>query len=197
MPASEQKSSRLLIFFGMVAAGKSFLARRWAERHGCAYYNTDVVRKQLAGMMPGTRQPAGIGQGIYNPELTRRTYDELLQLARQERDRLAGCVVLDGSYRDQGERDRIVAGIGGCKIYFIYCRCSESCIRQRLALRAEDPAAVSDGTWEIYQMQRRQFQVPEQITGAQLLMLDTERPLPELLEAVDNFVFGGQQPPAS
>jgi len=38
------------VFFGMVATGKSYLAKAWAERLGGLYLNSDVVRKELAGL---------------------------------------------------------------------------------------------------------------------------------------------------
>jgi hypothetical protein len=48
--------------------------------------------------------------------------------------------------------------------------------------------AVSDGTWGIYIRQREEFSVPDDIDGAHLLHLNTERPLAELLASVDTFV---------
>ena len=40
----------ILVFFGMTASGKSTLAQACADRYGAPYYNTDRIRKELAGL---------------------------------------------------------------------------------------------------------------------------------------------------
>lgn len=178
---------RLVVLMGMIASGKSYLAEAWAVRHGCPYFNTDVVRKKLAGIDAATHRPEGLGEGIYSSEFTRRTYDAMLAHAAEKlRDPAVSCVVLDGSYQSEAERDRLRRAFEAtARIVFVFCSCSEEVTRARLALRAADPAAVSDGRWEIYLAQRDAFQFPEELPVEQFGRLDTDAPLDVLLERLD------------
>ena len=42
----------LVVFFGMIASGKSTLGQAWSEHCHAPYYNTDRVRKKLLGLRP-------------------------------------------------------------------------------------------------------------------------------------------------
>lgn len=188
MPAAveqgEGRRPRLFVFFGMIASGKSTLARGFAERHGFSSYNTDRVRKELAGVDATTRCAEGVDQGIYSPAFTARTYQALLD--RAEADLRAGMagVVLDGSYGRRADRARVLelAARLGVAVVFILCFCSDAEVRRRLALRARDPGAVSDGRWEIYLSQKERFEPPDELGPAQLVRINTEAPPEVLLE---------------
>ena len=54
----------IYIFFGLIASGKSTLAELFAAAHHFPYYNTDRVRKELAGLAANERRPDGLGQGL-------------------------------------------------------------------------------------------------------------------------------------
>jgi uncharacterized protein len=56
---------------GVSGSGKSFLARVLAERSGFAHLDSDVVRKELAGLEPSQRADPV----YYSGEFSRRTYD--------------------------------------------------------------------------------------------------------------------------
>ncbi|MBE0584773.1 MAG: AAA family ATPase [Desulfofustis sp.] len=192
MPKTEPERSIVVVFFGLVASGKSHLAKRWARAHHYPYYNTDIVRKELFGLDPKSRQQAQVNHGIYTAEHNRQTYREMIRRAKLDLDRgLRTGVVLDGSYRDEEERHNLVADCEAhCDIIFVYCYCSEMETRRRLDRRAVDPTAVSDGRWEIYLHQRQHFRVPMAIEEARLLLLNTEDDTDHLISAVDRFVKG-------
>ena len=189
MPEKKAKA-KLLIFFGMTAAGKSYLAARWAGKNSCPHYNTDVVRKELAGIEAAGRRNDGVGQGIYSKEFSEKTYRELIERAAGDLGSPpAGIVVVDGSYTRKDDRDDLVAAFKDeVDIYFIYCHCEEDVVKARLEKRASDPEAVSDGRWEIYLMQKKSFVPPQEIESAKLLVLDTDRPIEILLQDVDDFI---------
>ncbi len=180
MPSAERP--RLYLFGGLIATGKSTLAAAWAARQGIAHYNSDVVRKELAGLSPTAECKEGADQGIYTPEFTRKTYDGLLERAAAELEQ-GRSVVLDASYTDRQERRQVLELTRrlGLECLFIFCDCSDQVKRERLKLRAQDPQAVSDGRWEIYQRQKEKFQPPEELAPEQLLTIDTDQPIPVLL----------------
>ncbi|MDO5675284.1 MAG: AAA family ATPase [bacterium] len=153
----------ILVFFGMTASGKSTLAQVCAERYGAPYYNTDRVRKELAGLPATAHRPDAVGRGIYSHELSAKTYAALLHRATEALCKKSRTLVLlDGSYASLAERERVrnLARQLGVGLHFIYCWCSEEETRRRLQVRALDPLAVSDGRWEIYVHQVASFSRP-------------------------------------
>ncbi|MCB2181148.1 MAG: AAA family ATPase [Desulfobulbaceae bacterium] len=174
---------RLYVFMGLIASGKSTLAQAFAKEFSFPYYNSDVVRKELAGKSPSSRQGAGLNQGIYTPEFSRLTYEALLDHASRELASMRS-VVLDGSYQSRSERQRIIDCATRCKAFFsfILCQCDDDETRRRLEKRSLDPNAVSDGTWQIYQRQRESFHYPDEIDPLNFYLIDTAKPIPELTE---------------
>jgi len=181
-----KKQKLLVIFFGMIATGKSYLASHWAGRYGYPYYNSDVVRKELVGIKPNASKREGVDEGIYTPEFSRKTYEELLR--RAQIDLLNSdidVVVLDGSYQSRDERQRLRSSLKDCRQLFVYCQCPESVMKSRMDQRGKDPGAVSDGRWEIYLKQKERFQMPNELPKEQLITVDTDKGLEELLDGVD------------
>ncbi len=154
----------LLVFMGLTAGGKSTLAEAYAERSNGMHINTDRVRKRLAGIEPTRRRPDKIDQGIYSPELTERTYQQLLDQAEDAFAAGSSLVLLDGSYAKRTQRECVRARGREMEVavLFIYCFCTEEETRRRLEMRSHDDSAVSDGRWEIYQHQKQTFELPDQ-----------------------------------
>ena len=172
----------LFVFFGLIATGKSTVARGWADTHGLSYYNSDVVRKELAGLSPQAKQRETADQGIYSAEFTARTYAALLERAEQDLTQGKG-VVLDASYQRKSDRNqvRMLAQRLGVRLYCILCVCPEEEMKRRMTLRALDPQAVSDGRWEIYLKQKERFEPPVELAPDQLITLSTDLPPAALL----------------
>lgn len=178
-----------LVFFGLIASGKSTLAESWADKEGYLYLNTDRVRKELAGFAVTERCADGLEQGIYTPEYTRRTYQAMLDRA-EGRLRLNGNVVLDGSYSCREDRGNVLKyeDSNGVLVRFVHCFCSENETRRRLTLRAQDPLAVSDGRWDIYLQQKKRFEPPRELDAKHLLTINTEDDLGKLLSAIGRWL---------
>jgi predicted kinase len=180
----QRPENLLVVFFGMIATGKSYLASAWASHYDLPCYNSDRVRKELAGIAPETGQQEEVDKGIYSPEFSRRTYDALIEHADAhfQADRQAS-VVLDGSYQSFKERELLRSHFQDqVRLVFVHCFCSEDVVQERLKIRADDPDAVSDGNWEIYLAQKKRFQ-PVTDTE-QVLELDTDAPVEELVKRV-------------
>ena len=167
--------SYLLVFFGLIASGKSTLAEKFAESENMDYLNTDRVRKELAGIEATQHQSEEPGQGIYSPEFTERTYAAMLARAVDSLGQGRG-VVLDGSYSRCRDRAAVLAcgRPENVSVRFIWCSCSDFEVKRRLAMRARDPLAVSDGRWEIYLSQKESFEPPDELDPDQLFHLNTE-----------------------
>lgn len=179
---------------GLSASGKSTLAKAWADRHHYSYFNSDVVRKQLAGVSETSAQQASWGEGIYTPQMSRRTYDALLTYAKRELD--AGkTVVLDACYGAREERERLIRFADKIKIipYFVLCYCSKEVIRSRLAARAGDSKAVSDADLEIFKKQQENLNPLDDLESINFISINTESPIEQLLAQMD-FTFEKKSP---
>jgi predicted kinase len=185
------KKQRVVVFFGMTASGKSYLAKRWAEKHGFPYFNTDVIRKELAGIESTRSCAQSIDCGIYSPQFSRKTYDAVLDRTVQALRNNCGvpCAVMDGSYQYRRERQLVVERFEKwCEIIFILCHCPEKVTKKRLADRMEDPETVSDGSWQIYLRQKDIFEKPDELFAGQLLELDTNASLEYLIDHLDQLL---------
>lgn len=178
---------RVVVFYGMIASGKSTLGQAWAAKHGASYYNTDRVRKEMAGLQATDKRPGAVDHGIYSASFTEKTYQEML--ARAAADFAAGkrMVVLDGSYSRRVYRDQVrdMAQCVGAKCLFIWCICSDEEVKKRLDKRLRDPQAVSDGRWEIYLHQKQVFETMDPKVEGDCLTINTEQELESLLVMVD------------
>ncbi len=182
-PDNPSAPKELFVFFGLIASGKSTLAQAWAVRQHLSYYNSDRLRKELAGLAPACNREESFGKGIYTREFSVKTYTALLKRAELELGR-GKSVVLDGSYQERRERD-LVRGLArrlGCRLYFVLCVCPEDEMRRRMDIRARDPQAVSDGRWEIYLQQKQRFEPPTELAADELLRILTLSPVEKLVE---------------
>lgn len=157
----------LIVTCGFTGCGKSSLAAELALQLGLEHLASDVERKRLAGIAAHER-----GADIYTPEWNRRTYAQLARradevLARGER------VIVDGTFLRRADRQTFsaLAEAAGGRLLILRLHCPADRIRQRLAARAQDPTAVSDGTWEIYQQQAAVIEEPTAAEG-ELIHLD-------------------------
>ena len=182
-----QNSLELFIFFGMIATGKSTIAQAWAWQEQLRCYNSDWVRKELAGVDPTSTHHELVESGIYTKEFSIKTYATLLERAAA-RIRQEDSVVLDASYQYAKDRQDIRDLVKrlGCPVYFIFCQCSEVEMKHRMDLRSKDPNAVSDGRWEVYLQQKERFEPPAELTDTELINLNTSGSAEDILADLKN-----------
>jgi len=178
----------VVVIFGLMATGKTTLARALGLALGWPVIESDRVRKDLAGMAPTTRAAEDFGQGIYAADFSSRTYEEM---RRQAAALLAAgqCVILDGSYKRAAERElvRHLARQHRAGALFVYCECPPAEARRRAGIRLSDPEAFSDGRVGLFAAQAKDFD-PLRPEERPLLRLNTDRELPAALEELLSFV---------
>jgi uncharacterized protein len=178
----------IVVVFGLMGSGKSSRSRALAAALGWPVIHSDAVRKRLAGLKPTERVSVAFGTGIYGEDYSARTYTEMLRIA--EAYLAAGqSVILDGSYKRDGERQRVrrLARDQGARAVFVYCECPPEVARERLGIRRTDPEAISNGRVELFEDQMRDFD-PFTPEDRPLLRLDTTRDPEVVLADLKNFV---------
>lgn len=96
---------RLALVGGNPGTGKSTVARGLAEIVGATVVSTDDVRRELrdAGTIGG--DPGELDAGLYNADNVTAVYEAVLQRAHRLLTQ-GRSVILDGTWRDPGMRDR-------------------------------------------------------------------------------------------
>ncbi|MCX5918889.1 MAG: AAA family ATPase [Deltaproteobacteria bacterium] len=183
--AARMNRPMLVITGGLIATGKSTLARSLAEALGWEWLRVDVLRKELAQISPLEHRFEKFHRGIYAPDFSRKTYQTLLDRARIL---LGGgkSVILDGSFKKQADRTtaRDLARETQADFLFIECSSSEEEIHKRLARRAREKNEPSDGRGELLAEQKKDYDPVEGFDCDLYLSLDTEHPPEDCLARI-------------
>ncbi|MEX2224288.1 MAG: AAA family ATPase [Candidatus Rokuibacteriota bacterium] len=157
---------RLVITTGVMGSGKSTVARLAAARLGAIVVRTDAVRKRLAGVPLRERVAPAFGEGLYAPEMGRRTYAEAARVA-DELLRAGWPVIVDGSFSHAAERAeaRAVADRHRLPFTVLWCDAPDEVLVERLRRRSEDRHEVSDGREELLAGHRAHYEAPAHEPG--------------------------------
>ncbi|MEI6206166.1 MAG: AAA family ATPase [Desulfuromonadales bacterium] len=156
----------LFITCGTMGCGKSTLAEQLAFELGIKAYNSDIIRKKIAGFPPVTTVGEEYGQGLYADSVSEETYTELERLAEYEL--IAGhSVIIDASFRSSAVRVRF-AGLAarwktGFIILMVSCGYEEQ--KKRLLGRTAGGHSVSDGRIDLLEQQKAGFEYPSEMEG--------------------------------
>jgi FMN phosphatase YigB (HAD superfamily)/predicted kinase len=131
----------LIAVGGLVASGKTTLARMLAQRLGAAHVEADHERSALLGPAGEVHEAEAMRR--FAPELEARVYAALMQRAEPILAR-GHAAVLDGCFARAAQREaaRALARRNGAPFVFVECVASEEATRRRLAKRdrrAEQP----------------------------------------------------------
>jgi hypothetical protein len=147
-------SSPLIITRGLSGSGKSWLSARLAESLGALRLRSDVERKRMFGLQPGDKVPSAVGQGIYQPDISRETYRRLQAAAYMVLD--AGCpVLLDATFLDREQRELMHRLAQRCDAPFVILdiRAPASLLRERILARHHENLDASDADLRVLEHQ--------------------------------------------
>ena len=185
---------RLIAVGGVIASGKSTVARGLSDALAAPVIDADRTRKRWLGVAP--RQPVHEAPwtGAYSPAASREVYRRLF--ARADAVLSSGrTAILDASFRSREERRRAaaLAERHGVPFHFIECRASSQLCRDRLVRRQRE-GGVSDGRLEIFDDFVARWERVVELQPEQHTIANTSKPLETTLEGLRD-ELGGWPPP--
>jgi aminoglycoside phosphotransferase family enzyme/predicted kinase len=140
----------LVVMHGPSASGKSWLSERLAASLELVRIRSDVERKRLAGLHATTRIEGAPGQGIYDREFSRRTYQHLLTCAEAGLEGGIGIIV-DAAFLDGSERRLFqeLADRRGIPMVIVSCNADPTILIERIKLRQTAAPDASDAGPEV------------------------------------------------
>ncbi len=170
----------LILTCGLPGSGKSVAARALRPPLRAAVHRADEIRKQLAGL---SAQQRG-GPALYTPEMSARTYAEVL--ARSRADLSAGrSPIADATFRSRSLRAPFIAAARelALPVVIVHCRADEAETRRRLEARVAADADASDADYAVFEAMRTAFE-PPQVDEAPAVDLTPGSPLFALVAGV-------------
>ena len=159
---------------GVAASGKTALASRLSAVSGLKHLNSDVVRKQLAGLAPTQRA----SPEHYTDEFTLRTYEELGRLAASEVKLRAGAIV-DATFHRADRRRAFMTGLGAsaAPVLFAECQAPSEVLIERARARMVNAESVSDADVDIVEAQLSEFEPFDEIPAVTHAAIHTNQPV--------------------
>jgi len=167
----------LVLMHGPSGSGKSWLSERLATAVPALRVRSDIERKRLAGIDVGTAAGAALGEGIYTPEMSRRTYARLLACAYSGLQ--AGFVVIvDAASLERADRQlfRQAAAQSSTPFIVVACHADEATLSTRIERRSQQGSDASDADNTILQAQLRSLQPFDADERHDILSVDTREP---------------------
>jgi aminoglycoside phosphotransferase family enzyme/predicted kinase len=178
----------LIVFSGLMGTGKTTLASELAFELGLDIARSDVVRKEIA-LIPENEHPLyGYGEGIYTEDYSHATYERLLKTSEETLES-GRTMVIDASFSRKLDRKlfRSLAQRLAVPFFIILTTCPDELAYRRLNSRLKSRDNASDGRWELFYLQKAEFEEID-VDEGRLITLDTIRPIVENINKIMRFL---------
>lgn len=164
----------LILTAGLMGSGKSYQAKVLAARFGAEIIRTDVLRKESFDIKPTGRRYEDFGRGIYSDDISLLVYDRAFDLAAQK-IKQGRPVIIDASFKRNAQRQKALdwAQNLGVRFYILECVCPDEITKKRLEKRIMKNDNASDGRWELFQKQKKDFDPIDEMPADCHLKIDT------------------------
>ena len=171
---SEELPVSLIVMSGVTGSGKSTIAEILSDQLGAVRLQTDVIRKELAGLGPMERSGEGVREGIYSAEMSKKTYEEMMRRALDAISR-DESVVMDGTHLKHEHRSRSVdlGRTAGTFTAIVECSLEEKEALRRLEARYRSGESESEGRPEVYVAQRPEWEPVSEGEADAVIHIDT------------------------
>ncbi len=162
----QPRKKTLVISHGLSGSGKTSFIKKLAARCGAISIHSDIERKRSAGLAPIEASHSATDTGLYTPERTEATYQELLLLA--ESILHAGLPVLvDATFLRQAHRNlfRQLAKNLNIQFFILDFQRPEAELRHRVRQRLQQTEQNSEATEQVLdkQLVRQEHLTDEEI----------------------------------
>jgi len=165
-----------IIVTGLIGTGKTTTALKLGQGLGYSVLSSDIIRKELAGLPAQERHYDDFREGIYSPEFTQKTYNELFRRAKALL-KSGQSVIMDASFKKRADRQAAqkLALESGAAFMAVECLADEDTIKSRLETRKQ-VESTSDGRWEIFAEIKRDFDKVDEIPASGHIIFDSVHP---------------------
>ena len=148
----------IFIVSGLSGTGKSTLALKLSVDYNASYLNTDIIRKEIAGVDRYERHLDEINTGLYQPDKIDFTYKKVIEKT-DELLKNGDSVVLDATFQKKKYRDMAqeIADKNDAIFILIQTIAPDNIVKNWLDIRLKKKT-VSDGRWEVYINQKKTFE---------------------------------------
>ena len=164
----------IFLMYGFSASGKSTVSSQLLERLGAIRIRSDRERKRLFGNSDSNKEE--LNAGIYNPELTDKTYQHLLVLS--ESIVSSGfSVIVDATFLKASQRSPFQQLATRLEIPFrvLQLKASLQSLHRRLQERNQHAGNISDATEDVI---RQQLSLEEPLVEHEpRTVIDTDKPI--------------------
>jgi uncharacterized protein len=167
---------------GMIATGKSTVAKKLASLFSLPCIRSDEVRKSLFEDLPEKTKQTGFEKGMYAPQATSLVYGKMLMTAQTDLEK-GRSVILDATCRNRKERQDMLqlAADTGANIIFVECRCPDREIQKRLKNR-EHQSTVSDARLEHFAAIKKSMDPFDHLSEDVHMPVRTDQSLDNIME---------------
>ncbi|WP_114783218.1 bifunctional aminoglycoside phosphotransferase/ATP-binding protein [Botryobacter ruber] len=175
----------VLLVMGKTGSGKTTVARNIAQLLDCRHLNSDVIRKETAGLPLYQRPSSAIRESLYSNEASDAVYQRLLQEALATVSN-GHYMVVDATFGSRNRRAAFAEALEQQHLmyYFLEMQAPDDVLRKRLAQREHCAEEVSDARLEDFDHLRLSYQEPDEIPAHRLLRADAEKKSDEVLQTV-------------
>lgn len=167
---TKTSKGQLILMSGLSGSGKTTVAKQLAKQINAIHLRSDAVRKHLAGISLSQRGP----DELYTPQMSQKTYDRLLELAKML-VRQGFSVILDAKYDRQKWRESAIASArsNSIPLRIVYCSAPIEVLRDRISQRTKD---ISDATPDLLVHQQATAEPFSEQEQAYVTTIDTSDP---------------------
>lgn len=167
---------QLVIVFGLPGSGKSYFARRLADRLSAVHVNSDRIRKEIGG------------GGKYSRDDKLSVYVHMAHRVRALLENRKVVIVVDATFYIPETRDLFVALASEFKIptRFIEIKASPAIVKERLRAPRKD----SEADFAVYQLVKEQF---EELKTPHLVIESTDNNIETMLEEALAYIYSNDR----
>lgn len=172
----------VIVLAGVTGSGKSTIAHALAVRAQLPHFNSDVIRKRLAGVQPTARAPAS----AYTAAMSEFTYRELGRLAAASE----GTVIVDATFHRRRLRDAFRDQLGDAaeRVVVVECRAPAAVLERRVRARVRRPDRTSDATSEVLRDQLADGEPLDEVPPHRHVILRSDQPVDSLVAAIEDAI---------